>query len=72
MMGEERGSIVRGLRVRLGERRGDEGRSNGMGEGEGEGERAKRAAGRTTEGIEWARVMGGALEPLLERRWERA
>lgn len=56
----------RGLRVRLGERSGDEGLP-----GTGEGVRARWPAGLITVGRECARVMGGAateLEPLSERR----
>lgn len=66
-----RPSSPRGLRVRLGERRGDDGRAMGVGEGESE----RCPVGCITVGSECARVMGGALgelEPLCERRWERA
>jgi len=60
----------RGLRVRLGDRSGDEGRLSGSGEGDSMG-----CAGCMMVGSECARIMGGAvlgeLEPLWERRWER-
>lgn len=65
-----RGSSARGLRVRLGERRGDEGLASGVGEGESE----RLPAGCMMVGREWARVIGGALsalEVLWERRWVR-
>jgi hypothetical protein len=61
------GSRARGLRVRLGERRGDDGLASGSGEGESE----SWPAVCMTVGSEWARVMGGALkepELLCERR----
>ena len=55
-----------GLRVRLGERRGDEGRASGSGEGESE----RWPIGLMTVGSECARVMGGALREL-DPLWER-
>lgn len=61
------GSRPRGLRVRLGERSGEEGLAPGSGEGESE----SCPAVCITVGREWARVMGGALnepELLCERR----
>jgi hypothetical protein len=64
------GSRPRGLRVRLGDRRGEEGRASGSGEGESE----SWPAVCMTVGKEWALVIGGALsepELLWERRWER-
>jgi len=63
------GSSPRGLRVRLGERSGEEGRAVG------EGDSVSWPVGCMTVGRECARVMGGALssaELLCERRWERA
>jgi hypothetical protein len=68
--GRDLGSSPRGLRVRLGERSGDEGRANG----EGEGESVSWPAECMTVGRECALVMGGALsepELLWERRWGR-
>lgn len=59
-----------GLRVRFGERSGEEGRAMGVGEGE----RARWPLGLMTAGSECARVMGGALrelELLCERRCDR-
>ena len=57
---------LRGLRVRLGDRSGDEDRP-----GTGDGDKARWPEGLMTEGREWARIMGGALgelDPLCERR----
>jgi hypothetical protein len=62
-----RPSSPRGLLVRLGERRGDDGRAMGVGEGD----KDSRPVGCMTVGSECARVIGGALgelEPLCERR----
>jgi hypothetical protein len=62
-----RGSSARGLRVRLGERRGEAGRASSIGVGES----LRLPDGCMTVGNEWARVMGGALgnaDPLWERR----
>ena len=59
-----------GLRVRLGERSGEDGRARGVGEGE----RARWPVEFMTVGSECARVIGGALselDPLCERRCER-
>lgn len=64
------GSKPRGLRVRLGDRRGEDGRASGSGEGE----RESWPAVCMTVGNEWALVIGGALndpELLWERRCER-
>lgn len=63
----ESSCVRKGLRVRLGERSGEEGRARGSGEGE----RERWPVGLMTVGSECARVMGGALselDPLLERR----
>lgn len=62
-----RGSSARGLRVRLGERRGEAGRASGIGVDES----MRLPEGCMTVGSEWARVIGGALgkaDPLCERR----
>lgn len=62
-----RGSSARGLRVRLGERRGEAGRASGIGAGES----IRLPEGCMTVGSEWARVIGGAFgnaDPLWERR----
>lgn len=56
----------KGLRVLLGERRGDEGRAKGVGDGE----RARWPLALMTDGRECARVMGGAVR-VLEALWER-
>jgi hypothetical protein len=63
-------SSARGLRVRLGDRSGEDGRASGSGEGES----VSWPAVCMTVGSECALVMGGALsepELLCERKWER-
>ena len=68
LAGRGRDSSPRGLRVRLGERSGEEERPSGMGESEMCSERC------ITVGSDWARAIRGALsalDPLYERRWER-
>jgi hypothetical protein len=64
------GSSARGLRVRLGERSGEDGRASGVGEGDS----VSCPVVCMTVGKEWALVIGGALsvaELLWERKWER-
>jgi hypothetical protein len=57
-------SSRKGLRVRLGERSGEDGRARGTGES------VWKPLGLATVGIEWARSIGGALSKL-ELLWER-
>ena len=52
--------VRKGLRARLGERSGEDGRASGSGEGESE----RWPVGFMTVGSEWARAMGGALSEL--------
>lgn len=65
----DRDSGARGLRVRFGDRNGDEGQADG----DGEGDSVRLPIGCITVGRECARVMGGALMagPLCERRCDR-